>query len=394
MAACEIFEQTFGRLQNVSAIIRSQKLCFYRKEMRRRMGDPRNIEALIEALAHPEECDAAAYALGELGDPRAVEPLRTAYTAALVGGDPQKALAPLFADSYGTARDMIIQALAKIGNRRATETLLAALHDPGRYIQSSAYRGLGKLADPRAVEPLLTCLLEDHEDRAAQPLLEIGGSQALEGLHLVLISPEYPGYLRCGVARAFKEQAQPVPDILFHRLQSAETLQERCETVEILGTSGDPRTFPLLLAILNNPQEDLLTLRAAIGVLREYNQEQAVEPLLTVLTGHPSRALRALAAQALSGVDLSEVSTALCEALNDEAASVRTSAAGSLALRDDPQIIPALEAMIAREALHVDALQDYEHDRQYFFENTYAFLFHLPEECAQESIRSIHACYG
>lgn len=357
------------------------------------MGDPRDIEALIEALAHPEERDAAAYALGELGDPRAVEPLIAAYTATLVGGDPQKALAPFFADSYGTARDMIIQSLAKIGDHRATKTLLAALHDPGRYIQDSAYRGLGKLGDPCAVEPLLTCLLEDHESDAAQPLLEIGSAQAFEGLRRVLVSPEYPDYVRCGVARAFKEGARPLPDILFQRLQNAETLQERCVIVEILGTSGDPRAFPLLLVILNNPQEDRLTLRAAIGVLCECHQEWAVEPLLTLLTNHPSRILRALAAQALSSVELPEVTTALCEALNDEAGSVRTSAASSLALRDDPRIIPALEAMIAREALYGDALQDYEHDRRYFFENTYASLFHLPQECAQESINSIRSYY-
>ena len=85
------------------------------------MEDQRDIESLIEALARPEERDPA-YFLGELGDPRAVEPLKAAYTAALVGGDPHKAVAPFFADSYGTARDRIIQALAKMGDHRATET--------------------------------------------------------------------------------------------------------------------------------------------------------------------------------------------------------------------------------------------------------------------------------
>lgn len=140
------------------------------------------------------------------------------------------------------------------------------------------------MGDPRAVETLLTRLCDEHCSNAAQPLLKIGGSQALEGLTRVLTTPDYPGYLRCEVARAFKTQARPAPDVLFDQVQHAETLKERCAVAEILGAFSDPRAFPLLLAFLKNLQEDLFLQRSAISALYECDRDRAIEPLLALLT--------------------------------------------------------------------------------------------------------------
>ena len=88
----------------------------------------------------------AAYALGEIGDIRAVEPLIEALE--------EKDL-----DLYST----VTIALADIGDERAVEPLIEALKDANWYVRKCSVRALGIIGDERAVEPLIEALKDDDE---------------------------------------------------------------------------------------------------------------------------------------------------------------------------------------------------------------------------------------
>lgn len=89
----------------------------------------------------PQVRQAAARALGELGDPGAVEPLAAA----------------LRVDTAPAVREAIVAALAMLGDRRAVEALAAALHDTetDQPLRKTIAAALGRLGHPPAVEALL-----------------------------------------------------------------------------------------------------------------------------------------------------------------------------------------------------------------------------------------------
>lgn len=124
------------------------------------LGDPRAVEPLIELLSAPDSSthDAAADALGELGDPRAVEPLikllsgrgsntRNAVASALGRlGDP-RAIEPLLATqqtilpdrSFLSDRSFTVQAaLATLGYHPALRELQDLMHGPSAQNRWSA----------------------------------------------------------------------------------------------------------------------------------------------------------------------------------------------------------------------------------------------------------------
>jgi hypothetical protein len=108
-----------------------------------------DVQGLIKAMSYQKDVDvrvAAARALGQIGDARAVEPL-----------------IEILNDRQGSASLAAI-ALGKIGDSRAVEPLIAALKDKGANyypIRSNAADALGSIGDSRAVEPLVEALKID-----------------------------------------------------------------------------------------------------------------------------------------------------------------------------------------------------------------------------------------
>ncbi|RMF83541.1 MAG: NACHT domain-containing protein, partial [Nitrospirae bacterium] len=77
------------------------------------------------------------------------------------------------------------EALGKLGDPRAVEPLLQALGDESRGVRRAAAEALGKLGDPRAVEPLLQALGDRYSDvrlAAAEALGKLGDPRAVEPL--------------------------------------------------------------------------------------------------------------------------------------------------------------------------------------------------------------------
>jgi len=195
--------------------------------------DPRAFEPLMTALGFddPSYRDFAAKALGELRDPRAVEPLIKMLT------------------DESDVRGAAARALGELGDRRAVEPLikvitadyLALIIDIARasgsktvkeeksirenFLRRDAMTALGKLWDPRAVEPIIKVLADNNEGVVRQAF-----GQSLSGGYAGLIGPIGP-LREAAVLRRF--------------------------AVRALGELGDPRAVEPLIKVLGDGDSDV-----------------------------------------------------------------------------------------------------------------------------------------
>jgi HEAT repeat protein len=140
------------------------------------MSEKNEVEALIDVFkvdfknANIVKLDIASKALVEIGEP-AVEPLIIALN-----------------DEKIIARCRAAKALGEIGDPRAVDPLISNLNVENDNVRHTAVVALGMIGDPRAVEPLITILnerLNTERDSAGVSLSQIGVS-AVEPLIGVL----------------------------------------------------------------------------------------------------------------------------------------------------------------------------------------------------------------
>jgi HEAT repeat protein len=140
------------------------------------------VEPLIAALASIgfRTCEAAAQALGQIGDARAVKPLIAALKEK---------------NRTERERQAAAQALGQIGDARAVKPLVSVLKDKNNEndVRRAAAEALGQIGDARAVKPLIGML--QHSDRiirraAAITLVALHQSGRLDEKHQRLIVAE------------------------------------------------------------------------------------------------------------------------------------------------------------------------------------------------------------
>lgn len=158
----------------------------------------RDIAALTEALYEPDPSRAgdAAEALGRLGDPQAGpalidalqdEAVRDAAAGALLAMRSEvvdilvMALRQAHPDVRAAAQNPSVRVaiagiLGQAGDQRAVETLISALEDVPE-VGEAAVEALGRLKDPRAVDPLMKVMAR-FGVTAVEALGELGGEQA------------------------------------------------------------------------------------------------------------------------------------------------------------------------------------------------------------------------
>ncbi len=114
----------------------------------------------------------AAWALGEIGDVQAVEPLIWALEYPYVAGRAIEALAklndrravePLIRFLQRTGNPSVATVLGNFGDRRAVEPLIASLRHPNPSLRFYVARALGKLGDKRALPALEWAQTHDKE---------------------------------------------------------------------------------------------------------------------------------------------------------------------------------------------------------------------------------------
>lgn len=162
------------------------------------------LEPLMKALKNwPVRRYVAAWALGEIGDPRAIP-----------------ALVSALGDRDVEVRKYAARSLTKFG-KEATDALLKALDDPSEQTRRYAVRALGEIQDPRSADTLLA--MAGKVDRA---------------VHLWALG-------RLGDRRGFETVAAAVtdPDRIV-----------RLTAIQALNDLGDERAVPVLTRALDDPE--------------------------------------------------------------------------------------------------------------------------------------------
>lgn len=252
----------------------------------------------------------AAYALGEIGDERAVEVL----------------IKQMKDGGSDSIRSNAAIALGKIGKETAVPDLIQRLRDNRAVVRSSAALSLGKIGSETAIEPLIEVLNsgklidgrakdsvnanEDVRKSAILALGEIGGPGVIEALTDILVDKE-------------------------------ERLSVRMAAAAALGNTGDPQAMETLKNVFNDRNTDANLRNQAFLALGKTRNQEAAELLVGKLG---DREFGDSARKALSGMGEMAVDT-LIENLKTTDRRARDETALLLIEIGDPKAVnPLIEA--------------------------------------------------
>ena len=209
----------------------------------------RAVPLLVRRLGDPDEWmrRAAAEALGELKDPRAVEPLMT-----------------MLKDSSSAVRCFAARALGNIGDPRAVEPLIALLKKPydlDGWMGPEAIEALGNLKSPLAVEPLIAALQDKSADdeyvraRAAEALGNINDYRAVPALFAALGDGNKYVHRRSCWALMYMTDPRSTPHFIA-ALKSA-NWEARSVAAHVLGNLGNASAIEPLKQRLKDKDENV-----------------------------------------------------------------------------------------------------------------------------------------
>jgi HEAT repeat protein len=331
----------------------------------KQLGEP-GFQALLSVLRECAEDEffggAAATALGEMRDPRALDTLLYALHSSVfeVGAASQAvselgeiAIAPLIdtlREPPGPVQYHAQQALRSMG-QAVIPYLLAALStadSPG--VRALLLRSLSFYEDERVLDPLHAALSDPDEDVrevAAFALASRGDPDALEE---VLMTPQrIPGTNTS--ARALAQIGAQAVDPLILALSDATRPEfARVNAVTALGEIGDARAVEPLVAIL---RDETSAIRLAAGqALGHLNHPRSVEALIAALDDDMPE-IRRTAILSLGAVGGKGVFDALERVATDPATDPRIRAMAGFALGrlDRERTVPVLVGMVADETV-------------------------------------------
>jgi len=251
----------------------------------------KDIDGLVKTLQYQKDQGqirrAAAEALGEIGDARAIEPLIA-----------------ILKDGNSDIHKAGAEALGKIGDARAVKPLIAALKSNNGEVRQAAAEALGKIGDACAIDSLVDALSSEDVCLAATDVLVKIGTPAVgpltntlrdNNLYLrkaaVKVLDEIgwkPGLDETGasywvVKREWErciEIGAPAVDSLIAVLKGNEG-EVRLAAIETLGKIGDARAVVSLIVALKDDSGDLR--QASTEALGKIGDARAVEPLISHL---------------------------------------------------------------------------------------------------------------
>ncbi|HOT27534.1 MAG TPA: HEAT repeat domain-containing protein [Candidatus Ozemobacteraceae bacterium] len=261
-------------------------------------------------------------------------------------------------------RLLAIRRAAELTLTEAVPTLIEVLYEPDPAISAAAAEALGRIGDPRGIEPLLEIthrndirLLQEIEasgfsgdavSRGARRDAEKG--EGSESRDLAVIPEANPfKYRELTVFKIdllpkeyFQADGTPIPrrDLVMKGLKDNDQQLRKMAAKAAIGIH-DPEVVPTLVEALQNPYEVESVRYLAAEALGDSGDERAGAPLLKALKDE-NVAVRYSAAAALSNMRDEKTVGALIEALNDDNEFVRSSVAYALGTIGDKRAMEAL----------------------------------------------------
>ena len=252
-----------------------------------KIGDTRAVPPLLQALKDEEAevRSAACLALGFFKDPSTFDDITNVLlddpkievrqaAAQGLGNTGHPAALPYLMealhDSYWWyereyAASDLLSAIEKMG-AAAVEPLIEALRDKEGTVRKFAAILLGKLGDPRAIEPLSITLYDMHH--------EVGKVSA----------------------EALAHFGAPALDVLVEALSHPE-MWIRIHAIQALAMIRNPRVAPILLQMLKDPEREVR--KQVIQSLGELKDRRALPALQEIVANRADRELHTLAKQSL-----------------------------------------------------------------------------------------------
>jgi HEAT repeat protein/beta-lactamase regulating signal transducer with metallopeptidase domain len=252
--------------------------------------DTRAVPALGEAVrgdASPDVREMAAWALGEIESPNAIDPLRAALR-----------------DSSPGVRAKAVWALGEIEDPGAVPALTEALRDGSAEIRQMAAWALGEIESPAAVEPLAGALRDSDVEvrrKAAWALGEIEDPRALPALSTALGDAD--AEVRSMAAWAMGEIQPPAAPAALIAAAGDASAEVRKQVAWALGEIEDPAAVPALRRLMQDSNREVQ--KTAIWAITEIHAPDAYEAMVELLN-HEDPEIRKAAAQALGDADYEE----------------------------------------------------------------------------------------
>ena len=292
------------------------------------MEDPRAVRLLIEAVKSndPAVCAAAVDALAKVGGTQATEPI--------LG---------LLQHTHSYVRLAAAEALGHLGSAAATEPLRTLLHDPQWDVRRAAVEALAQLRDDQAVEAL-TRTLEDNDadvrEAAAIALGSLGDRRGIGPLVLALRDTA-SGVRRIAAAALSRidENWSTAPEARAAAEKLKASLHDRDPEVRYFVGQ-----LLVSLGLLDPEASPELSVAEAPGSGAGKRRKLAVTLFLTIL-GDTDSDLRQAAAEALGRLGERRAEPGLVRALEDPDDNVRAAAGRALQALATPEAASALRTV-------------------------------------------------
>ena len=291
--------EALGRLRAADAVDRLAEiaesddffLAFPAIDALAQIRDSRVASRLVPLLASAELCDAAAGALGEVGEAESIGPLVTALNA-------------------GRGDLAVIRALARLHERYER-------FGAGSYVVDLVQKELSPAGGQRVVDALGRARAAD----VGALVLVLGwlqGTAVQRALTRLLAHPD----IRPGVIEAIVRQGAGIVDLLIEQLAGAEDDDTRAAAIGAMARIGDRRAVPALTEALHGDRGIAV---AAAGALAAVGDTAAFEPLMA-LVDHPDVVVRQAVIGALNSLGHPDMAARVCQLLSSPDAAARESA--------------------------------------------------------------------
>jgi len=245
-----------------------------------------------------------------------------------------------------SARVAAAAALGEMNDTRAIDPLIRALEDKEFDVEYQAAKALEKIREP-AVEPLIRALKDNNSNvrwEAADILGAIGNSSAADPLFeatkdkdSIVQKVSAQALAKFGDIRA----TEPLIELL-----KSDSAWDRADAADALGELNDSRAVEPLISALDD--EKGFVQESAAEALGKIRDARAVEPLIQAIKYNSDYAVQEKSRDAL--IEIGEPATdALIVALNDSDKWVRYHAAYCLAYANDAKAIGPLEYALSDE---------------------------------------------